>query len=61
MEPVSSICFTDNDRKFVSFGDDKRVIQYELGYTVIIKNIFQENLGAICQSHLSRNKDFIYS
>ena len=32
MDPVSTISFVDNNRKFISFGEDKRVIQYELGY-----------------------------
>lgn len=32
MGPISSLLFVDNNRKFISFGDDKRVIQYELGH-----------------------------
>ena len=59
MEPVDTINFVENDWKFVSFGEDKRVIQYELGYTVIIKNLFYEDLPAICRSYIHPNKNYI--
>ncbi len=32
MGAISSISYVDNSRKFISFGEDKRVIQYEVGY-----------------------------
>jgi len=40
MGPVNEILFVDDNKKFVSFGDDKKVIMYEFGVTVIIKNLF---------------------
>ena len=59
MGPVSSITFVDNNWKFVSFGDDKKIIQYELGYQVIIKNLFYEEMPSICWSSLHPNGEFL--
>lgn len=55
MGAVNTLSFVDNNKKFVSFGDDKKIFMYEFGVNVIIKNLFHENLGAIHSSVVHPN------
>ena len=59
MGPVNNVIFVDNNKKFVSFGDDKKIFMYEYGVNVIIKNLFHEDLGAIHSSALHPNKNYL--
>ena len=59
MEAVNNIVFVDNNKKFVSFGDDKKIFMYEFGVNVVVKNLFHEKLGAIYSSAVHPNNDYL--
>lgn len=58
-EAVNDIVFVEKNRKFVSFSDDKKVIQYEFGVDVILKNIFYEEMGAVNSALVDPSESFI--
>lgn len=58
LESVNALLFVDNNKKFVSCGDDKRIYMWEFGTPVVIKNISENDLHTI--STLSRRPDDKY-
>lgn len=44
---VNSLCFVDNNTKFVSAGDDKKLYIWEFGIPVVLKAISEPSLDAI--------------
>lgn len=47
MDPVNDLVFVDNDSKFISVGDDKKIILWEFGVNLVIKNIMYEELASV--------------
>ena len=59
MDPINCIQFIENNRRFVSFGDDKKVFMWEFGVPLVIKNIFEEELSAIYSAQYHPNQNYI--
>ena len=55
MDPINCIQFIENNRRFISFGDDKKVFMWEFGVPLVIKNIFEEELSAIYSAQCHPN------
>ena len=47
MDPINDLLFIDDNKRFISFGDDKKIFMWEFGVPLVIKNIFDEELSAI--------------
>lgn len=52
---VNSLCFMDNNKKFVSTSDDKKVFLWEFGIPIVAKHISEPNLHAIPYTVLHPN------
>ena len=53
--PVNSIVFCDNNKRFVSTGDDKKIYLWEFGVPVVIKHIADPKVHAITKTFLHPN------
>ena len=42
MDTINGIRYIDNNRKFISFGDDKWIIMWENWVNLIIKNLYDD-------------------
>lgn len=58
MEAVNNLIFVDDNKKFISFGDDKKIFMYEFGVPVIIKNICEDTLPAIHSTAMHPNNKY---
>lgn len=58
MEAVNNLLFVEDNKKFISFGDDKKIFCYEFGVPVIIKNICDDLLPAIHSTAMHPGKEF---
>jgi len=47
---VNTITFFDNNRKFISTSDDKKVFTWEFGIPVVVKHISEPDMQAIMAS-----------
>jgi pre-mRNA-processing factor 17 len=56
--PVNSLLFVDNNKKFVSCGDDKKILMWEFGVPVIIRNINDSNIQSITTTSLHPSQDY---
>eukprot|EP00808_Paulinella_micropora_P032213 g60889.t1 len=45
--PVNSVTFVDNDRRFVSTADDKKIFVWEYGLPVVVKHISEPDLHSM--------------
>lgn len=45
--PVNSICFMDENRRFISTSDDKKVYMWEYGIPVVIKHIAEPEMHSM--------------
>lgn len=59
MDPVNCIVFTDNNKKFVSFGDDRKVLLWEFGVPLVIRSIQDNDLPAITHAELHPSGEHI--
>ena len=50
MGPVNSIVFCDNNKRFVSCGDDKKIYLWEFGIPIVIKHIADPSVPAITKT-----------
>jgi pre-mRNA-processing factor 17 len=53
--PVNSVVFVDNNKKFVSTSDDKKVFLWEFGIPVVVKHVSDPEQLAISQTALHPN------
>lgn len=52
---VNSICFLDDNKKFISTSDDKKIFLWEFGIPVVAKHISEPNLHAVPYTALHPN------
>lgn len=56
--PVNTLLFVDNNKKFVSCGDDKKILMWEFGVPVIIRNINEPQVQSITTTALHPSGDY---
>lgn len=56
--PVNTLLFVDNNKKFVSCGDDKKILMWEFGVPVIIRNINEPQVQSITTTTLHPSQDY---
>ena len=49
---VNSVCFVDENRKFISCSDDKKVFLWEFGNPIVAKHISEPSLHAVAYTSL---------
>lgn len=54
--PVNSVVFCDNNKRFVSTGDDKKIYLWEFGVPVVIKHIADPKVNAVTRTFLHPNQ-----
>ena len=47
MGPVNSITFIDNNKRFISTSDDKKIYLWEFNIPVVVKHISEPDMHAI--------------
>lgn len=57
--PVNTITFVDNNRKFASTSDDKKVFLWEYGIPIVVKHISDPEMQAIANADLHPNGKYI--
>jgi pre-mRNA-processing factor 17 len=47
LSAINSVTFIDNNRKFVSTSDDKKIFIWEFGLPVVVKHIAEPDMHAV--------------
>jgi len=57
---ITSVCFVDNNSKFISTSDDKKVFLWEFGIPIVAKHISEPTLNTIAYTALHpSNRHFV--
>ena len=56
--PVNTITFVDNNRKFASTSDDKKVFLWEFGVPIVVKHISDPKMNAISATDIHPNNKY---
>lgn len=56
--PVNTVTFVDNNRKFASTSDDKKVFLWEFGVPIVVKHISDPEMNAISATDIHPNDKY---
>lgn len=56
--PVNTIIFVDNNKKFVSCGDDRKILLYEFGTPVILRSLNELDIQPITRAEVHPCKNY---
>jgi len=58
LAPVNTLTFIDDDRRFVSTSDDKKIFVWEYGIPVVVKHISEPDLHSMPATAVSYNRKY---